>query len=920
VLDDDGGEATADASIEVRNAPPSMLQIAPLGVIDENGLATLSIAFVDPGTLDAHTIDVDWGDGTTESFGVAVGARTFATTHRYLDDNPSSTPADDYLVKVRIRDDDGGSADAGATVTVRNVAPSNVVISPSVIATDEGRVVEIGVTFDDPGSQDDHVYFVNWGDGFESAGGAAGPFSASHIYADNGAYTVTVTLVDDDGGVGVATTTIAVRNVAPTLTVVGNQTVNEGSLLSLTDLGVFTDPGIDNPYNVVGGPTVEQFTYRVDWGDGRPADTGPATIDAPMYLGEPTRGSFDGQHIYADDGTYTVTVTVQDDDGGTDMRLFQVTVRNVDPTLSGLNSLPAVREGDWITLATLGVGVVDPGFDNQLNAGHPSNGGEFEETFTGVTVDWGDGTPADALAVVNRTSGALGVPTTADFSHAPHVYADNGAYTVTVKLSDDDGGVVVRTFTLVVENVAPVLTLTDESFVRNEGSTLAIARLGDFTDPGFDNPLNGPNASNGGETEETFTYTIDWGDGTVQSGQLPATRTSGSAGTPTTGTLAHSHFYADNDADNRYTITVTLADDDGGVDVKSFEIIVYNVNPTLQPISATDVNKSGQTTLTLAFSDPGADSFQVLVDWGDKLDLPPDQRYLVETAYAGPTPQTFVLTHTYSGPPDPLHPAADIAISVKVRDDDFGIAAVVQPGESNVETVAITNPGTGTQPFRIDTTPQVALLTFPERPAAPVVLAAVDARPVASAAGLIAGASGDSQATGERYLELRVIRPDGTLSPGYRLRPEVLKNLPGLFRNLPDNHYAIYLVQPETDVRRLVVEVFVRNGKLIDPGDDTEGARDRPPTDDATPAARQAPPQPAPPIPEAPPSSDSDAATSPPPARHSSTSMVHRTALVSAALALSGAGRQWQRELDRAKSGARRNSRRTGRSQPKKPR
>ena len=32
---------------------------------------------------------------------------------------------------------------------------------------------------------------------------------------------------------------------------------------------------------------------------------------------------------------------------------------------------------------------------------------------------------------------------------------------------------------------------------------------------------------------------------------------------------------------------------------------------------------------------------------------------------------------------------------------------------------------------------------------------------------------------------------------------------------------------------RLVIEVYVRAGKLIDPGDDTEGTRDRPPTDEA---------------------------------------------------------------------------------------
>jgi hypothetical protein len=70
------------------------------------------------------------------------------------------------------------------------------------------------------------------------------------------------------------------------------------------------------------------------------------------------------------------------------------------------------------------------------------------------------------------------------------------------------------------------------------------------------------------------------------------------------------------------------------------------------------------------------------------------------------------------------------------------------------------------------------------------------------------------------------------------LKADALQDLPGLFRTLPDNRYAIYLVRPETETYRLVLEVNVRNGKVIDPGDDSDGARDRPPTE-ATPGLVQ---------------------------------------------------------------------------------
>jgi hypothetical protein len=174
------------------------------------------------------------------------------------------------------------------------------------------------------------------------------------------------------------------------------------------------------------------------------------------------------------------------------------------------------------------------------------------------------------------------------------------------------------------------------------------------------------------------------------------------------------------------------------------------------------------------------------------------------------------------------------------------------------------------------------------------------------------GSAGDSRAAGERFLELRVINPDGSFSEGYRLRPEVLSNLQALFRNLPDNHYAIYLVQSETNLRRLVIDVFVRNGKVIDPGDDSEGARDRPPTDESetmpNPAVEKALEQ----------VQDDDGASDPttsiepaepnverPYRLGSSSAVYHRAALAGVALALSGAGRDWHRQLEQTIAAAR---------------
>ena len=56
----------------------------------------------------------------------------------------------------------------------------------------------------------------------------------------------------------------------------------------------------------------------------------------------------------------------------------------------------------------------------------------------------------------------------------------------------------------------------------------------------------------------------------------------------------------------------------------------------------------------------------------------------------------------------------------------------------------------------------------------------------------------------------------------------------GLFATLPDNRYKIFLVRTDNNSRRLVMDVFVRRGRVIDPSDESEGTRDRPPTAEGT--------------------------------------------------------------------------------------
>src|SRR5439155_9711499 len=107
---------------------------------------------------------------------------------------------------------------------------------------------------------------------------------------------------------------------------------------------------------------------------------------------------------------------------------------------------------------------------------------------------------------------------------AAHTYADNGSYPVTLTLSNRFGVSTTAHATAVVSNVAPTVAPAADQSVQ-AGQALALT-LATFTDPGFTFPTAG--------TSETFTATVNWGDGTAPQSVTP-TVTNGSATTPTSG-------------------------------------------------------------------------------------------------------------------------------------------------------------------------------------------------------------------------------------------------------------------------------------------------------------------------------------------------------------------------------------------------
>jgi len=148
--------------------------------------------------------------------------------------------------------------------------------------------------------------------------------TGTHTYGDNGSFPISVQLTGNKLGRVSSSTSATITNAPPTLSAISNKTATAGLPLALPKLGLFTDPGFGIPTNTP--PRTESFIYRINWGDGSPEDTGPATVSTLGSPGTATSGFFDASHTYSTPGTYTATARVSDDDGGFSQQQFTVNV------------------------------------------------------------------------------------------------------------------------------------------------------------------------------------------------------------------------------------------------------------------------------------------------------------------------------------------------------------------------------------------------------------------------------------------------------------------------------------------------------------------------------------------------------------------------------------------------------------------
>jgi PKD repeat protein len=259
-------------------------------------------------------------------FGDASNATGVVVDHAYAEDG-------NYTVILTVTDDDDATDTVSATKTVLNRPPvASFTESAETVHTGDTITFNATDSYDPDGSI--VSYFWDFGDGANATG-----VIAAHSYADNGTYTVTLAVTDDDGAIASANAVKTILNRTPIASFTeSTETVYVGEVIYFNASQSYDPDGY-----IIG--------YFWDFGD---------CVNATGITAE---------HSYAENGTYMVTLTVTDDDGATGNSTSTKTVLRRDVAV--------------LTVTTFKT-IVGTGFNVNINV-TVENQGDYTETFN-VTI------------------------------------------------------------------------------------------------------------------------------------------------------------------------------------------------------------------------------------------------------------------------------------------------------------------------------------------------------------------------------------------------------------------------------------------------------------------------------------------------------------------------------------------------------
>ncbi len=544
-IGDDGGSTRTVTGTATVAATTMTVAGATVAAVQGGPATNLTVAtFTDtnPSPAGSYAATINWGDGTAQTRGVVA---TNPSGPGFVVSGSHSFALGGTLPVTVTLTDPRTMTPVAVTSTANVSEPSPTVYGNLTINATSGSPVS-GVTVATfTGAPSNYRAYIDWGDstgvevGTITPEGSSYTVTGQHTYASSGSFPVKALIFDGAGNAFTASDTAAVA--PPPLVASGTTTLSPvaGAALNNVVVATLTDPGIP----------ASGLAATIDWGDGSATTTATITA-APSGVGFNVIGS----HAYTDAGTDTITASVSDTSGRSDIAYTNVTVADAALTAAAAN-VSAIE-------ATPFNGIVAT-----LTDANPNDApGNFS-----VTINWGDGSAPDIGTVAANPSGPGLIVTGA------HTYLEeNAASAIQVAVKNPDQTVSVSaTSPVVVADAA--LTATGAVLSPTAGVTMNSITVAQFRD------------ANPSDLAGAFTASINWGDGT----------------SPTTGVVAGGYGTFSVSGTHNYPVEgtssprVTITDQGGA------------------SIIATGQAQVTAALYTVARVWGGSGSYTAMINWGD---------------------------------------------------------------------------------------------------------------------------------------------------------------------------------------------------------------------------------------------------------------------------------------------------------------
>jgi len=437
---------------------------------------------------------------------------------------------------------------------------------------------------------------------------------------DNGVFTFsadvqlrtagTQTLTASDGANSGITGQTGVSVTASAVAVTGGSISGmESTATGGVTVATFSDTGCTAPTD---------YTASIDWGDGT----------------SPTAGTIAGQcgslsvqssgHTYTSDGTFHPAVTITKVSSGTAAQ-GSATATIADAPISAYGGVQ-LSGSEGTALSNVAV------------ASFTDSAGPHQTSTYSATIDWGDGSQPSAGTIALAGS---------EFSvSGTHSYAEEGHYTIHVHVQDDGGAAADATSSAAIAD-APLTAGASRPFSAVEGTAYS-GPIASFTDTG------------GAEPSQSYTITIDWGDGTPSDTQSGTVTASGN-----TLTVHGTHTYA---GEGNYSLNISVTDEGGSGVQLSATAHVSDAPLSGGAVTVHPVEGQNFSGVVATFSDTGGaewvGNYQATIDWGDGSAATAG---VVATASHG---FTISGSHTYTA-------SGNATISVLVGEEGGSSVAIV---------------------------------------------------------------------------------------------------------------------------------------------------------------------------------------------------------------------------------------------------